>query len=131
MRILLVIFLFACNLSFSQTQSEMNQKAYKDYEKADKELNTVYQQILKDYKRDSKFILKLKEVQKAWIKFRDAEMNALFPEENKQLEYGSMFPLCWSIELTKLTKERTKKLKVWLHGIQEGDGCAGSIKNKN
>nr|WP_243698927.1 lysozyme inhibitor LprI family protein [Flavobacterium sandaracinum] len=109
----------------------MNQKAYKDYEKADKELNTVYQQILKDYKRDSKFILKLKEVQKAWIKFRDAEMNALFPEENKQLEYGSMFPLCWSIELTKLTKERTKKLKVWLNGIEEGDGCAGSIKNKN
>ncbi|TDE00065.1 lysozyme inhibitor LprI family protein [Flavobacterium sandaracinum] len=131
MRILLVIFLFAYNLSFSQTQSEMNQKAYKDYEKADKELNTVYQQILKDYKRDSKFILKLKEVQKAWIKFRDAEMNALFPEENKQLEYGSMFPLCWSIELTKLTKERTKKLKVWLNGIEEGDGCAGSIKNKN
>jgi uncharacterized protein YecT (DUF1311 family) len=130
MKYLILIFLFTCNLSFGQTQLEMNQEADKNYKKADKELNIVYNQILKEYKNDTKFILKLKAAQNAWIKFRDAEMNALFPEENKHFQYGSVFPMCWSMTLTELTKERTKKLKVWVSGIEEGDVCSGSIKIK-
>ena len=109
----------------------MNDKEAENYKKADKELNTIYNKILKDYKTDTKFILKIKEAQKAWIKFRDAEMNALFPVEDKNLEYGSVFPMCWSMSLTELTKERTKKLKIWANGIKEGDACSGSIKIKD
>jgi uncharacterized protein YecT (DUF1311 family) len=72
----------------------------------------------------------LKVAQNAWIKFRDAEMNALFPEDNKSVEYGSVFSMCWNNALTDLTKQRIKKLKVWLNGIEEGDACSGSIKIK-
>jgi len=35
-----------------------------------------------------------------------------------------------SIYLTELTEERTKKLKMWLTGIDEYDACSGSIKAK-
>ena len=45
---LLLLLTFSINC-FSQTQAEMNQKAYDIYDKADKKLNTVYQQILIKY----------------------------------------------------------------------------------
>jgi len=130
MKKIIIILLLISNFCVGQTQSAMNLEADKSYKKVDAELNSVYNKILKDYKTDTKFIAKLKVAQNAWIKFRDAEMNALFPEENKNVEYGSVFPMCWSNALTDLTKQRIKKLKVWLNGIEEGDVCSGSIKIK-
>jgi uncharacterized protein YecT (DUF1311 family) len=130
MKHLILIFLISCNFCFSQTQLEMNEEADENYKKTDKELNVVYNKILAENKSDTKFISKLKAAQKAWILFRDAEMEAMFPEEDKRLHYGSVFPMCWSMRLTELTKERIKKLKIWANGIEEGDVCSGSIKIK-
>jgi hypothetical protein len=45
--------------------------------------------------------------------------------------YGSVQPMCWCMYVTYLTQERTKKLKVWLTGIEEGDVCSGSVKTKD
>jgi uncharacterized protein YecT (DUF1311 family) len=129
-KILISILFLTSMFCFGQTQSEMNSDENQKYLKADKELNQVYSKILKDYKDDPVFISKLKIAQNLWIKFRDAEMNALFPENDKQLNYGSVFPMCWSIHLTTLTKERIKTLKIWQIGITEGDVCSGSIKIK-
>jgi len=108
----------------------MNQDASKQYQKADKELNATYQQILKDYSKDPVFIANFKKAQKLWIQFRDAEMKAKYPDRAAGY-YGSVQPMCWSIYLTELTIERTNKLKVWTTGIEEGDVCAGSVKTKN
>ena len=130
-KILISILFLTSVFCFAQTQSEMNSDEYQKYIKADKELNQVYGQILKDYKNDPVFISKLKIAQNLWIKFRDAEMNALFPENDKQLNYGSVFPMCWNIHLTRLTKERIKTLKIWIIGIEEGDVCSGSVKIKS
>ena len=117
-------------LSFGQTQLEMNEEENQKYLKADKELNEVYGKILKEYKSDTEFLAKLKVSQNLWIKFRDAEMNAIFPKKDRRLNYGSVFPMCWSIQLTKLTKERTEALRKWLIGVEEGDLCSGSIMVK-
>jgi uncharacterized protein YecT (DUF1311 family) len=129
-KILISFFFLTSMFCSSQTQSEMNITANQKYIKADKELNQVYSQILKDYKYDPVFISKLKTAQNLWIKFRDAEMNAIFPEMDKQSNYGSVFPMCWNIHLTRLTNERIKTLKIWQIGIEEGDVCSGSIKIK-
>lgn len=125
--LLLVVMSLISNFGFSQTQLEMNQSANADFIKADKELNATYQKILKEYKSDVKFIKNLKVCQKIWIQFRDAEMKTKYPETENGY-YGSIFPMCWSMELTKLTKVRTKELRVWLTGIEEGDACSGSVK---
>lgn len=130
MKYITLILIISSNFCFGQTQLEMNQEADENYKKADKELNVVYNKILKSYQTDANFISKLKAAQNAWIKFRDAEMDALFPEEQKRLYYGSVFPMCWSMALTSLTKERIEKLKIWLTGIEEGDMCSGSVKIK-
>ncbi|MDQ3277037.1 MAG: DUF1311 domain-containing protein [Bacteroidota bacterium] len=45
---------------FGQTQADMNKAAMDEQTKADKQLNTVYQKILKDYKADTAFINNLK-----------------------------------------------------------------------
>ncbi len=90
------LFLLFFNFnSFAQTQSEINEEAYNNYKKADKELNTVYQKILIEYKSDIEFIKNLKTAQKIWITFRDAEMLAKFPKREPGY-YGSIQPTCWS-----------------------------------
>jgi len=124
-----IIFCVTVNFCFGQTQLEMNQKADRNFQKADKELNSVYQNILKEYKSDTAFIKNLKIAQKIWIQFRDAEMKARYPDREDGY-YGSIQPMCWSSYLTELTEDRITKLKIWLAGIEEGDACAGSVKIK-
>jgi uncharacterized protein YecT (DUF1311 family) len=126
--ILIITVLLISTFGFGQTQYELNEAENQKYLKADKELNEVYGKILKEYKNDSAFLSKLKIAQNLWIKFRDAEMNAIFPEEDERAYYGSVFPMCWSIQITKLTKERTEALRKWLIGVEEGDVCSGSVK---
>ena len=87
--------------------------------------------ILQEYRNDQAFIEKFKLAETAWENFRDAHINSIFPAEDKQLNYGTVFPLCYYIELVKLTKERIKQLSPWINGIAEGDVCAGSRKIKH
>lgn len=117
------------NQAFGQTQLEMNQEEQSKYVKADKELNLVYNKILKEYKSDTEFIKNFKNAQRIWIQFRDAEMKSKYPDREEGY-YGSIHPMCWSIYLAELTEERTKKLKTWLTGMEEGDVCSGSIRIK-
>nr|WP_234387189.1 lysozyme inhibitor LprI family protein [Aquimarina sp. Aq78] len=108
----------------------MNKDANNEYQKADTELNEVYQNILTEYKSDTIFIDRLKKTQRIWISYRDAELEMKFPAKNKQTEYGSVYPMCVSYFLKELTEERIEKLKIWLIGIEEGDVCSGSVKMK-
>ena len=90
------------NQAFGQTQSEMNQEEKSKDLKADKELNLVYNQILKEYKSDTEFIKNFKTAQRIWIQFRDAEMKSKYPDREEGY-YGSIHPMCLSIYLTELT----------------------------
>ena len=125
--ILISIFCFTASLCFSQSQGDMNKEADQDFRKADKELNLVYQKVLKDYAKDKLFVKNLKNAQRLWVQLRDAEMLAKYPETNSNA-YGSAHPMCWSMYLTELTQERIKRLKAWVNGFEEGDVCNGSVK---
>lgn len=112
----------------AQTQTDMNSCAGGDFTQIDNELNSLYQKILSEYADDPKFIAKFKASQRAWLKFRDAEMEALFPHGEEVGYYGSIYPVCNSNWLTVLTKERIAQLKKWADKVKEGDVCSGSIK---
>ena len=127
--LILVSVLSYISISFGQIQSDLNEAEHKKYLSADKELNSIYQKILKEYKEDTSFIKNLKQSQKIWIQFRSAEMKVKYPNRESG-HYGSGLPMCWSIYLTELTNERIKSLQVWLNGVEEGDVCAGSVKTK-
>jgi uncharacterized protein YecT (DUF1311 family) len=98
------------------------------FHKADVALNETYSKILKEYAKDQQFIAKLKTAQRAWLAFRDAELEALYPRDNKQAEYGTVYPMCHCSELQFLTEARIKELKRWIDGTIEGDVCAGSLR---
>lgn len=125
-----VLLLGICNSS-AQTQAELNQGGCAKYSKSDAEMNSVYRQVLSKYKSESLFLEKLKAAQRAWIAFRDAHLESLYPAPNKQQTYGSVNPMCRCGVLADLTMERTKQLKQWLNGAEEGDVCSGSVRMKN
>jgi len=125
------VFIIACmalvQFTYAQSQLSMTMKAGSDFDKADRELNTVYKQILKSYAAQPVFIKKLRTAQRLWLQLRDAEVAARYPNRE---EYGSAAPMCESIYLESLTRDRIKFLRVWLTGIPEGDVCTGSVKVK-
>ncbi|MCK6544202.1 DUF1311 domain-containing protein [bacterium] len=141
MKNVVVIVLYFCiytSIGYTQnghgkTTHEMHVDADDEYTKVDKELNEVYAQIIDRYKSDSVFIQKLKLAQRQWIASRDADMLMLFPykENDAQRNYGSIFPVCYSLNVTSLTKERIKFLRRWIETIDDGvspiEVCNGSI----
>ncbi len=105
----------------------MNGEAYARYKKADKRLNQTYLAILNQYRHDTLFIRNLKKSQRIWLQLRDADLQMKYPPYESGY-YGTMHPMCEADELTVLTEARTRRLRVWLTGIPEGDGCIGSVK---
>lgn len=127
--LVLAVLTFYSMTSFGQTQMEMNQQAYEKYAKADSTLNVIYKRIKKECAADTSFIKNLKSSEVIWVKFRDAEMAMKYPDKTN-MYYGSVFPMCWSMDLEYLTNERIKHLMLWVEGIEEGDVCTGSVKVK-
>lgn len=117
-----------CNKS--GTQIEMNQCAYEDYKSADNLLNMAYNELRTLEKEDTPYLKKLKASQKAWLKFRDAEIEAIFAcdSNDMQLCWGSMYPLLYNSSMQKLTENRTKTLVSY---IDDYTAKNGDIFNPN
>ena len=113
----------------AQTKAAMDQCAAQSLTAADKELNQVYQQVIAKYASDKVFTAKLRTAQKAWLAFRDAELDARYPASDKQTAYGTIYPMCADGELEAMTRQRIQELRAWLKGPQEGDGCTGSYRS--
>lgn len=63
--------------------------------------------------------------QKAWEAYRDAQIEAIYPDPEKNIvEYGSVYPMCFSLLKAKLAEGRIRDLKV-LTTSGEGDVCHG------
>jgi len=106
------------------TQIEMNQCAYDDFLKADKALNDTYQVLIKKSKGDKTYIKALRKAQRAWIVFRDAELDAMFScaDEAINLCWGSMVGLLYPNAKAEITRERTKKLQYYIDNGQNDLG---------
>src|SRR5687767_11940624 len=79
------------------TQLESNDCAARQYQEADAELNRVYKAILEKHKEDKLFVEKLRAAQRAWLTYRDAEIEAKYPHAGEAHYYGSIFPMCDSL----------------------------------
>lgn len=123
--ILLLAFMFAGPRAIAQTQVQMNDDACATYKKADEKLNAIYRQVIEQHKGDAVFISKFTTAQRAWLAFRDAELDAIYPASDKQVEYGSVYPMCHCMQQTALVDQRIKQLSAWLTSA-EGDVCRGS-----
>lgn len=116
--------------TYPPPQMDLNQCAADRLNEVDDELNRVYHAIISKYKEDYEFLEKLRNAQHAWSIFRDAELEARFPAESKQSQYGSVYLMCAAYFLAQRTQERIRQLQEWLDGTEEGDVCAGSVQIK-
>lgn len=90
----------------AQSQSEMNMQAASAFKKADDELNKVYGKVLAEMDTASKE--KLRDSQRLWVKFRDAEGNF---RADLEARGGSMAPLILYGTMTDLTEKRSNQLR--------------------
>ena len=90
----------------AQTQAAMNAEARADFKLSDAELNKTYEAVLKKLP-DAESKEKLKQSQRAWLAFREAE--AAFAAD--EARGGSMAPTIRYETMTELTQQRIKQLK--------------------
>lgn len=79
------------------------------YAKADKQLNLVYQQLLKQ--SDEEAQKKLRAAQRAWLAYRDANASFVYAIEGD----GSAGRMVAANQLEQATLARVKELRSWLH----------------
>ena len=111
-------------------QSEMNRCADLDARDVEADLNHVYQDLLVKLKGDENATNKLRTAQRAWLAFREAHLQELYPAEDKQREYGSIYPMCYAQVATAMTKERTTQLRRMLDGKDPCETSASSVKGE-
>jgi uncharacterized protein YecT (DUF1311 family) len=100
----------ACNEKV-QSQAELNACANDEAARVDVELNSTYRALISIGGSQPQAVTKIKAAEKAWIAYRDAYIDAMYPAENKQAEYGSMYPMEVSLLHAKLTKQQVIALK--------------------
>lgn len=116
---LLTPLAYADDCDNATTQGDMNACAGRQYQAADKALNSVYQQITQRLKADADTQKLLVGAQRSWVTFRDAECE--FAASG--VSGASVYPLIHLNCLTAQTTSRTQALKQYLK-CQEGDmGC--------
>ena len=98
----------AQNCKNPETQLAMNICAGKDFEREDARLNKNYRELQAKLEGDRRTALR--EVQLAWLKFRDLQCDF----QAAQYEGGTMQPLVRAMCLTDMTKQRNKDLKYML-----------------
>ena len=100
-------------------------------EAADRALNSNYKRIQALYANDKLFLEKLRGSQRAWLKFRDAEIEALFPHSKEGTKYyGNAYGDAKTHWLAALTEDRCSQLARRLEGAEKRDSYRESIKVK-
>jgi uncharacterized protein YecT (DUF1311 family) len=92
-------------------QTSMNSCEDAEFRRADSELNGVYQLLLSKATQIPSATVKIKAAERAWILYRDAYMEALFPADDKQGAYGTRYPMDFAAFKTGLTREHAKALR--------------------
>jgi uncharacterized protein YecT (DUF1311 family) len=94
----------ACNKT-AKAQPEMNECANQEAARVDAKLNKVYGQLLSKAANDPNDVAKIKAAERAWIAYRDAYIEAMYPAADKQAEYGSIYPMDVALLTVKLTQQ--------------------------
>ena|SRR5438552_9309012 len=90
-----------------QTQADMNVCSYRDYLRADIELNRTWDAVTKKLNTGHRLFAVLLEGQRAWLTYRNKQCDVMA----KWYEGGTIAALMENSCLTDITKFRTKELK--------------------
>ena len=108
----------ACNEN-AKTQTAINACASDEAARVDTEINNVYRRLLSKAASLPEATRKIKAAERAWIAYRDAYIEAMYPATDKQAEYGSIYPMEVDLLRAKLTRQQVKALKQLLQQYSE------------
>ena len=100
----------ACNEK-AKSQAEINVCANEEAVRTDTELNNVYRTLLSKAGSRLEAVAKIQTAERAWIAYRNAYIDAMYPAKNKQAEYGTMYPMEVALLHAKLTGQQVAALK--------------------
>lgn len=118
-----IAILLSFNALFAQEQSKDPQSAYAN---ANDELKEVYYTILDKYSNDTTFTRMFRETHALWQSLRLSDTRMRYPFRPNEA-YDPEVDKCVAMHMTKLTKERTAYLKLWLEGLPAETPCRGSV----
>ena len=93
------------------SQSGMDRCASEEAARADAELNGVYQRLLSIAEHEPGAPEKIRDCERAWIKYRDAYIEAMYPEEDKQAAYGTVYPMEVDLLLATITRKHAEEIQ--------------------
>jgi uncharacterized protein YecT (DUF1311 family) len=94
----------------AHTQMSLNVCASEEAKRADDELSETYQKLLSLVKGNKKADAAIRSSERAWLLYRDSYLKAMYPEENKQAAYGSMFSMEFDLNEADLAREHMRAL---------------------
>ena len=100
----------ACN-SRAKTQYDLNACANDEARRVDEELNRIYKRVLSTAADDPVATAKIKSAETAWMAYRDAYLEAMYPANDKRAEYGSIFPMEIDLLGAKITRQQIDALR--------------------
>lgn len=99
------------------TQNDMNYCADQDFRASDAKLDDTYKALLAKLSEPEK--TQIKDAQRAWLSYRDAECKFTI----RQNKGGSIYPMMWSGCLTEKTNARVKELRAHLDCVTDKPDC--------
>ena len=114
----------------AKTQIELNVCASEEAARTDAELNEVYRKLLTEAGKQEEAVAKIKAAERAWIAYRNAYMEAMYPARNKQAEYGSVYPMEADLLRAKLTQRQVTALKELLQQYSSNSPINGTVREK-
>ena len=101
-------------LDKATTQLAIHICADAEAKRVDAELNRIYQQLLSAARDEPGAVEKIRAVERVWIAYRDAYLDAMYPAKNKLAAYGSSFTTENLLLRAKLTQQQTNALREML-----------------
>jgi uncharacterized protein YecT (DUF1311 family) len=95
----------------AKTQIEMNACARQEAARANALFAEAYRSLLSKVTNRPKAKARIESAERAWIAYRDAYMDAMYPATDKQTEYGSIYPMEINSLLAKLTQRQVTALR--------------------
>lgn len=92
------------------SQFDMNMAMFSESRIADAELDATYQETLRLYADNHRFVTHLKQAETLWIRYREAYLKSIFPDHDAAFAYGSIYPFCFAGREIEITKVRSTQL---------------------
>jgi uncharacterized protein YecT (DUF1311 family) len=112
-------FFRGCNQK-AKSQAEMNACANQEAARAETERVRLYNTLLEKASSPPDAAVKIKAAEKAWIAYRNAYLEAMYPAADKQAEYGTIYPMEADLLRARLTTQHVSELRNMLQQYNDG-----------